>query len=442
MAHVTKLFLGFEEYAYGYNPRTNGSLAAFGGQPSQPTWDAWAKPPRVFHRNGVATLSPTQNGSTAGIGAVFSDGGRVTTLLTQTYKNGSALGIAASGPWTGANRTLIINSSTGGMQIAVDRDYWIGTDANEIYAQWDFQLNQGASGGSGISVTNSTFNAALAMFTWGDVSIHIKSQTYVSTPSAMYTLVLAVYNNGAEIATITLPQQAAANWYYCRAHVKLDGTTGVIEFECNTTTQSVAFASGNSINTVSVANADWIYIGPPFADSGTNVYPGSTDNFWLGTTGWPSGRPRGFPHTIASDGALSGWAAEGTSPTTVTDALQNAANPDAKAARGSGSGATALLNLSSIATTGLEANLIGYTLIPSYVSNRDQTTQKRLSIGVSNGGTHTMGALASAIQPPLAYNLVPPAEVYTTYIWEGLYLDSGGSAFTVASLHSVRLLTI
>lgn len=429
MAHVTKLFMGFEEYSSGYNSRSNGTF------PGTPGWTYWAKPPKVFHRNGTSTEDATIDGTTTpGIPVQFSLG-RVTTVLTETYKLGMAIG--GYGITTGAPRTNFIHTTTGGMQIAVNRDYWIGVDATEIYAQWDFQLST-----ANVTVTNTVFNQTTAMFQWGDVGIHLKSQTYVSTPSSMYTLVLAVYNNGAEIATITLPQQSATNWYYCRAHVKLNGAAGVIEFECNTVTQSVPFAAGNTINTTSVANADWIYIGPPYIDNATTGYISSTDNFWLGTTGWPSGRPRGFLHTLASDGTLSGWAAEGTGATTITSALQGAAEFDTKAARGSGSGATALLNLSSIATTGLEANLIGYTLIPSHVSNRDQTTQKRLSIGMSNGGTHTMGALASAIQPPLAYNLVPPAEVYTTYIWEGLYLDSGGSAFTVASLHSVRLLTV
>lgn len=444
MAYVTKLFMGFEEFAYGYNSHADGSFAGFGGQSAggySPYWDGWAKPPHVYHRNGVATLNAAENGSTAGgIACHFNNDGRVTTVLTETYKTGGALGNSTGyTQWTGSNRTLLINSTTGGMQIAIDRDYWIGTNATEIYAQWDFQLSQTTTGSQGVTVTNGIFVNPTAMFVWGDVAIHIKSQTYVSTPSAMYTLVLAVYNNGSEIATISLPQQAAANWYYCRAHIKLDGAAGVIEFECNTTTMSVPFAAGNTINTVSVANADWIYIGPPFADTGTTSYLGATDNFWLGTTGWPTGRPRGFPHTVASDGTLSGWAAEGTSATTITDALLG---NDAKAARGSGSGATALLNLTGIATTGLESDLIGYTIIPAYISNRDQTTWKRLSVGMSSGGTHTMGALTSAQQPPLAYRSTPPAEVYIQYSWEGLYLDSGGTPFPSSSLHSVRLLTI
>ena len=424
MAYVTKLFLGFEEYTGGYIHTSNGTHPGA-------SWFSIAKPPYVFTRAGALTEDITVDNPAIGMAV---NTGRTSTVLPEAYKVGQAIG--GYGSTTGAQRTSFINATTGGMQVAIKRDYWIGTDATEIYAQWDFQLSSLL-----MSATNTVFNKTTAMFQWGDVGIHIKSQVAVSTPSQMYTLVLAVYNNGTEIATISLPQQLYSNWYYCRAHVKLDGAAGVIEFECNTITMSVPFAAGNTITTTSVANADWIYIGPPYADTGSTGYIAKTDNFWLGTTGWPTGRPRGFPHTIASDGTLSGWAAEGTAATTVTDALQ-VTYRDAKAARGSGSGSTALLNLSSIDPTGLEADLIGYTIIPASISNRDQTTWKRLSVGVSNGGTHTMGAYTSAIQPPMAYNLTPPAEVYVPWVWEAFYLDSGGSAFTVASLHSVRLLTI
>ena len=429
MAHVTKLFFGFEESNVGYNTR------GVGNHPTTNAWSLWAKPPRVYHRNGVATLDPTIDGTvTPGLG-VFFHSGRVTTVLPEAYKTGNSIG-GYSGIVTTA-RTNYINATTGGMQIAVDRDYWIGASATEIYAQWDFRVLSTLP-----TTTNTVFNKTTAMFQWGDVGIHIKSNTYVATPSPMQTLTLAVYNNGAEIATISLPQQSEANWYYCRAHVKLDGAAGVIEFDCNTITQSVPFAAGNTVNTVSVADADWIYIGPPYTDSGTTGYVHYLDNVWIGTTGWPSGRPRGFLHTMSTDGTLSGWAAEGSGATTVVAALQTNTGPDGVAARGSGAGASALLNLSSISAVGLEAELIGYTIIPTYISNRDQTTWKRLSVGVSNGGTHTMGAYTSALQPPMAYNLTPPAEVYIPWVWEAFYLDSGGSAFTVASLHSVRLLTI
>ena len=136
----------------------------------------------------------------------------------------------------------------------------------------------------------------------------------------MQTLTLAVYNKRAEIATISLPQQSEANWYYC-GHVKLDGAAGVIEFDCNTITSRFRLRL-----VILSIQYQWLmltgFILVLHADSGTTGTSTTLIICGLVQLGGRAGVLVGFLHTMSTDGTLSGWAAEGSGATTVVDALQ------------------------------------------------------------------------------------------------------------------------
>lgn len=402
MATNANLFISFY-------PSQSPSLTAVGTAAQE--WSRVGWPLDVYHYRGVATLNKA-------LGCTLQPGGGTfVTTYTRTMSGGQSYtghryGASAKydgtttpsyATWTGQNC----------FQLGIKRA--THNISNEVYVTFDW--HQASFPNSSITGHEPTAEYK-SIFRWGDVEIRFKSTTWTGSS---HTVVLAIRNNGSEIATITVPGVTNSTEQFTRIHVKLDATGGLIDCECAGNGQSVSYTGQNTVNTISLSSAAFIYVGPPIADNNaTQAYPCSITNVYMSSTGYSAGRPMAAVIGITSDNTLSGWLPEGTAVSTLTNALSLAT--DAKAARGYGTGAYALLNLSTRSylgdLVGLQPDILSIELHAGKVSNRDLVIAKRLSLGISLNGVATMGSYARTVYLSTDSSGTPPAGAYVNVLSE------------------------
>jgi len=268
------------------------------------TWAALVKPSFMYHNKGVGTLdaslhhpnsaSSSSRGSLASAGtAGFNTQGGIwgPSSSASTLDAGGAYGAASS-------TTRATWETAQGHQVAFVRASMSpALTANEYWFSFDLYCPNNIS-----TSLDSSYEATTSwkqVFRWGDVSINCKSLVY-DGGAARHTMLFSIRNNGVEIATLSVPEldcDVATNTVsptsliYCRLRVKLDSTTGLIDFKANGVSQSVAYTNQNTVATLSNAAATEFYFGPPVLDNGTNAWVGGIDNILIDDAEFPAGRP-------------------------------------------------------------------------------------------------------------------------------------------------------
>jgi len=398
------------------------------GQSTAPTsWENCAKPVGVYAMAGILTLNP--NVANAGMEAMIAPG-----------RHAASSGYGKAGdPITAVGAPSNGDFTVGGMQVGVSRAvYSIGA---ELWATFDVSYVLPTVSSDlpiGLVATSSQ-----GIFRWGDVTVRVNSVTFTS-PS--YTVVYGIYNGASLVATVTIPDTTEAVWHYCKIHVKLHGSTGLIEVNIDGHAQSVAYVNQNTVSIVSeastgtLASADFVYFGTPFFRTfGSMACIGVLDNVGLFDVGFPAGRLNARRWTMGTTSIDSNFAAVGTGATTIPDALL--LPDDAKAARGTGIGANTLITMATgFDFTGLLTDLIGVNVYLKRPAQLDAFGANRhIAIGLSRSGVHTMEPVV-VTQPLHVDNVItPPNQNYT---FGGLGAGVFESTLTQANFNStaIRLL--
>lgn len=382
-------------------------------------WSDFAKPPGLFHYNGVVGQSQS-SGWGASINGVAS---------------GRTANSGAIGEHSGPAGTY---TSNGGLCTAVKRSvYSIGS---EIWVSADLMVGSTAFGSTTTTTsgTNST-DKRTATFRWGDISVWVKSSTLVVTT---WTIVFSIKNAGSEIATITVPNVVlGVSWLFFKMNCKLHASTGYIVCTIDGVAMSAAYTGQNTVAVNALADTgttdspDHIFFGPPcLSGAAGGTTSGRIDNVYIDDASHPTGRPRGERVSLGASSTDTNCAAVGTGATTVTNALNDPV--DAKAARFTGAAASTVMDLATYSTTGLESGLIGFNLYAKRPASRDPNVARFLSMGVDISGTPTMGTLAVAVTLPVSSVTVPPN---TDYPIHGLFEKIYNASITTSNLADVKI---
>ena len=373
-------------------------------------WQQYTFPSGIYHNSGVPTLNqnigPVRNNfSQPGYDCFYA--GRV----GNSHGYGTFPGVETS-PWGAATAITRAMAHTGKFyQLAMDKNIYGINDS--VYMMYDFNFAMPIASFSGQPPSGYQ-----ALFKWGDVDIKYKQQT----ASATSTMIFAVNNNGVEVSTVTVPSVTVANWHALKLFVRLNSGSGQIDFSINGINQSGVYTGQNTVAVTPLGSAQYIYFGPPISDNGTTAYAGIIDNVYFSADSWPSGRPRAERLLMLNDISSTGWFAEGTSPTTIANAISNSST-DVRAARGYTGGAVCLMAVSGngVTLTNLNTGIIGYNLFANGVSNRDAVNLRKLQVGISLSGTqHTMGNNGLGVTLPFDSVGTPPALFRTNFV-ENIY---------------------
>lgn len=268
------------------------------------TWAALVKPSSMYHNKGLSTLDQSihhPNSASSSSRGSFASAGNA-TFNTQGMiwgPSSSASALDAGGAYGAATSTTRATWATAqGHQLAFVRaNMSPALTANEYWFSFDLYTPNNVS-----TSLDSSYEASTSwkqVFRWGDVSIHCKSLVY-DGGTARHTMVFSVRNAGVEIATVTVPELdcdvvtntvSPTSLIYCRLHVKLHATQGVIDFKANGIAQSVSYTNQNTVSSISNAAATEFYFGPPVLDNGTNAWVGGLDNILIDDAEFPLGRP-------------------------------------------------------------------------------------------------------------------------------------------------------
>jgi hypothetical protein len=270
--------------------------------------------------------------------------------------------------------------------------------------------------------------ARYQVFKWGDLSLRLRRvYSYVASPLS-YRYEWEAFNGTTSLGTISPPAYTTTSqWAFVRIRARLDsGTSGRFDI----TIDSTSLNSGgiNSVATTPLNDATHLYFCGGFlgaVNSGTIAYF-SMDNVIIDDAEFSAGRPTGGTVTLASDNTLTNWSAVGAA--TVAAALSGAGT-----ARGTGTGATALLNLGSVTTTGWETDLIGFQLVSTGMANLDPLLQRKLMQGISLSGTAYNGTQLQTYLPPMTPSVLNPAYPLDTIFYKG-----GTTSFTTADITNCK----
>ena len=319
-----------------------------------------------------------------------------------------------------------LDSSAGVMSCAVPRTA-IGSP-NQIWAT--FHISYLAYGNADDPTNYMRAQARYQIFKFGDLSLRLRRIfNYNSTVNSV-DVTFEAFNGTTSLGTITITSYLAnaTAWIFCRIYAKLDGSTG--QFDISLDGQSASYTGLNSVATTPLASVNHLYFSGGALGYATTtnatVVAGVIDNLLLDDAAFPSGRPRGQRVAIASDGTLTNWAS--SSGGTLTLAL---GSYDGTVARGTGTGATALLNLTSPSTTGLNG-VLGWQIHAYGLSNVDTIATKRLITGVDVSGTVTNGTYISPQVPPAIPSYISPGI-------DTLFYSTGTTDFTLASVPNTKL---
>lgn len=330
--------------------------------------------------------------------------------------------------------TWDIASLTGftGCSVAVTRSS-LG-DPQEIWAAFDIRIpNPGMNRDDPASFMQS--GARYQVFRWGDLSLRLRRIYGYQASPLKWSYEFEAFNGVTSLGTIALVDYNTAQWSHVRIRARLDsGTSGRFDISIDGVTLNTS--NINTVATTTLVNATRLYFGGGVlglvnVSPAQSIFVGAIDNILIDDAAYPTGRPLGIRVGLASDGTLTNW--EAVSPaTTVTGALTGSGT-----ARGTTAGATALLNLSSVTTTGFETNLLGWQFSPSGVSNLDSVVGRRLSFGIDLSGTPYNGI--ESIPLPLAPSTLSLGSIVDTVFYKG-----GTTDFTISDIANskVRLLVV
>ena len=291
----------------------------------------------VYHGNGVATEDKSIGPPDwAWDGSTYD---RIQPISGRTSGSGG-YGVATGDPPWGAasNPTRATANTAKFLQLAFVRSvYGIGA---EVWLSFDFIVASTHPAATTLTSAYMSTAAYGAMFRWGDLALFWKNDVYNAT-TGLYQNVFSLQSNGVEVTTLTVNETAQQTWHHVRIYAKLDAVAGAFTVTIDAIPQASAYAGQNTVPVTALVDAPYIYFGPPICDNGTTCYGGQMDNLYVDDAAFCVGHPKGELVTVTADSSLTNWAAEGTSPTTVVNALNIAT--DAKAARGNAAGAEALL---------------------------------------------------------------------------------------------------
>ncbi len=396
----------------------------------------WGKKPLgIYHNKGVATLDALTYYPATGAGSTSTGFiGAYGRSAGGSYGAPSAT-LSYSKYTSGTSTTRAVWAAAQGHQLAVIRSVrGIGA---EVWINFDMKFpSTDASSLSGY--TPSSWGM---LFKWGDVEIGCKETTYTSTQSFVFT----IRNNGVEVATLTLPgvattqaDTAAAGWSYCSLHVKLDASTGLIEFAIDGVAQSVAYTGQNTITTTSLASATAIYFGPPVLDNGTTAYVGQIDNFHVDDAAYTSGRIS--VSLISYSGTdFSVTNAAGYPSGSFANAVANMT--DGLAGRFTAAGGRAVLSSTAPSLAqlaGFLTEVIGFEIIAKRVSSRNPINARRLQLGVQVSGVDYLGNDSKALALPFSAIGTPPETAGIT-TFEQIFEKSAGVRFNTTEAGSALL---
>jgi hypothetical protein len=380
---------------------TNNFGGAFQGSISaQSAWDVLNKPAWLFHNKGVATLNQTTappNTSASATGGLFFN------RTTSGYAIGSGGGSSVLPVWTaGTTVTRATYATAQGAQFALVRSMLLPNPhtSADIYMTMDILCPS-----LGVASIASSFTPSAswgAIFKWGDVEIKAKSSTYISGAAgvAIHDLVFSVLNNGAEIATITVPNAQCGStvstntWLFLSVHVKLDGSTGLIDASISGVAQSASYTGQNTVNTIALASATEIYFGPITLDDGTTAYQGFMDHVLFDDSAFPAGRPTVRLITPLADDSLTDAQAYGVGATTVVNALSTPY--DTRQLRFTSAAGRAQVTLTTPATAGFLTDVLGFQIGLEFLANRNPRTARKVAAGVSLAGVDSEDAYMKA----------------------------------------------
>lgn len=305
----------------------------------------------------------------------------------------------------------------------------------EIWAAFDIRIANPGVETSSLGSSWSQSTARHQVFRWGDLSLRIRRIYNYQASPLKFSYEFEAFNATTSLGTIALVDYNTPQWSHVRIRARLDsGTAG--RFDISIDGNTLNTSSINSVSITTLQNATRLFFGGGNHGQGilgsfSAAFVGAIDNILIDDAAYPTGRPLGIRVGLASDGTLTNW--EAVSPaTTVTGALTGSGT-----ARGTTAGATALLNLSSVTTTGFETNLLGWQFSPSGVSNLDSVVGRRLSFGIDLSGTPYNGI--ESIPLPLAPSTLSVGSIVDTVFYKG-----GTTDFTISDIANskVRLLVV
>lgn len=430
------------KFLEGWDIDTNSSLQSIylGSAGTSTEWGPfgyWPMTEGIYHNKGVATLDnyiyPVNNGSNSA-GSINTTG----RISGACYGSGVGISSVASNRYDGTLAvTRALWAASQGHQLAVVRSMrGIGAD---IWINFDFKLPSIPAA----SLTGYQPSASWgAIFKWGDVELVMKNTTYTTA----HSVVISIRNNGIEVATLTIPNvpsitisSTTAEWRYASLHVKLDATTGLIEFAVDGIAQSVAYTGQNTVTTTSLVSAPYIFFGPPVWDNGTTAYLGLIDNFHIDDAAFTAGRINFVMGSISStDASLT--AALGFPSGTFGGAINN--STDSFAGRFSGPTGKAVITTSAPTAASLTtylSEIIAVHIIAKKVTSRNPIIARRLQMGIRVGGTDYMGLFAKSKALPFSSSSIIPEGGAFAILNEMIFEKSAGVRFTSTEVNSLNL---
>lgn len=437
-----KLFCGFDwaintANAFGSSQLITNSAASV-------TWGNLVKPPYLFHNKGVATLDQTiapPNYPSGASGGCFGSGAPTSsTSFGCCYVCGGGAGGTTVGAYTGGTTTTRATWATAqGHQIGIVRSLVkpSALSANEYWFTFELQFQN--LGTSSLASSYTPSNNWASVFRWGDVELRCKQTTFIS--GTTHDIVFSVMNNGSEVATVTVPGVVCGStfssntWLFVSAHVKLHGSTGLIDFAISGNAQSVSYTGQNTVNTIAEASATEFYFSPPVLDNATNAYVGGLDHILIDDASWPTGRPCIEIVTLLADDTLTDAAAAGTSPTTVTNALSSSS--DAKQLRFSTVSGKATMTNTMPSTSGMDSEVLGFQGVVIRMANRYALAARKVAVGVTLSSVDAEDNYAKALALPFS-SINPPPETGGVISHFFIPEKGGGGKFALTDLASVK----
>lgn len=299
---AVKFFYGFDFHKEVTTGSNFNSGVLTGTVSAATAWASLVKPSFMYHNRGLSTLdqtiSPPNSPSSATRPPFCNTGGGAGGQGGVAYGATSSV-TAAAGAYTGATTTTRATWNTAqGHQICFVRSAMNpALTGNEYWFTFDIHSTSLVTAN-----LDSSYEATTSwkqIFRWGDVSVNAKTATY-NASTDLHAIVLSIRNAGTEIATCTVQDldcNASVDFdnpltlIYCELHVKLDATTGIIEFYGNGVPQSVSYTNQNTVSVTPAASATEFYFGPPVWDNGTNAHVGLIDSILIDDAEFPAGRP-------------------------------------------------------------------------------------------------------------------------------------------------------
>lgn len=281
-------------------------------------------------------------------------------------------------------------------------------NASELWFSFDVGYLFSGNGFIGSSFPSSWARTETRwqVFKFGDLSLRLKSLISPFGTYCPWDVTFTAFNGNTVLGDITVPGfNACANlsWLNIRIRAKLaSGTSGAFELLIGGV--SASFTGINTVATTPLDEVDRVWFSggglqdPNGTPQRTDSFQGSLDNVLIDDSGFPTGRPvvavigSGF-----SDTSITGWTT--TIPGTVTSAVLSV---DSNRARGTGTGARAILDIPAPTMTTWNSNLLGYQIVPGLLSSLDNVNIKRLKSGVRFGGVDRFGTVTANITPPFS----------------------------------------